>query len=259
MVRASAASQVMYSLGRYNVNHKEENIMSQTGITEQVDTTNDLPPRPFKEIPGLWLQIGRMTEEFFQQEVSRTSTQNTLLSVLIFAVISAIASALSSLLGSGSNMFGTALPSPSNTGGMSIFLLCCGFFMIPIGFYLSNSILLISALIFSGKGSFNAQAYLASLYYVPLGIIGIPFTLMSAIPNIGIYINGITAMVIALLHVFFTVRSVKVVHEFSTGHATAAVLAPLSLILIPLCMVVVLVLFGQAMEGVFSSMATPMP
>ena len=58
----------------------------------------DTSPRPFGEIPGLWLKVTQMTEEFMAQEASRASGTTVLISVVILAVVSAILSAISSLI-----------------------------------------------------------------------------------------------------------------------------------------------------------------
>ena len=36
-------------------------------------------PRPFREIPLLWLKIFKMDAAFFEDEIQHTSTKNTLL------------------------------------------------------------------------------------------------------------------------------------------------------------------------------------
>src|SRR5512136_2375892 len=61
----------------------------------------DTSPRPFSEIPSLWLKVTQMTEAFFTEESPRANQGGTLVSILVYAVVSAVLSALSALVGGG--------------------------------------------------------------------------------------------------------------------------------------------------------------
>ena len=231
---------------------------------ESINSSSNIAPRPFKEIPGLWLQLNQMTEEFFINEQSRTSAANTFYSVLIFAILSAIFSAISLMFGGflrsvGSSTEISRTDTFSIIGGMTVYLFCFTIIMTPISFYFINGIMFLAALIFGGKGSYNAQSYLISLFYVPIGILGHLFSLLSTIPSIGVYIGILVFLVTTVFNWVFTVRVFKIVHNFSTGKAVVAILSPVLLLLIPVCLIVILAIMGPMIGDVFSSMVTPMP
>ena len=225
-------------------------------------------PRPYGEIPRLWLWLPVMTESFFSQEVSRASAANTFFGILIYAVLAAFLSVVQSVLGGVINYFGgsaaahtTALLSA--VGVTTVFLCCFILFLGPASFYLNSGIMYVSALIFGGRGKFTSQAYLTSLFFVPLALISSVLGMVSVIPQVGLY--GLSAVLLAIgfFHIVFMTRVLKVVHGFSTGRAVAAVLAPLVLLLIPICLIALLALMGPAIGNVFStinaSLGTPAP
>ena len=51
--------------------------------------------------------------------------------------------------------------------------LCSALIGTLIGFYLSNGLVYLGARIFGGTGDFTTQAYLASLFAVPVGIVSV--------------------------------------------------------------------------------------
>jgi hypothetical protein len=84
-------------------------------------------PKPFTEIPGLWLRLGGMTETFFSQELPRASVRNTLLSMLVLSGLSALISVVIVLLST--TALGTAnttnpLETVLGIGVISIVLFC---------------------------------------------------------------------------------------------------------------------------------------
>lgn len=230
---------------------------------EEQPITSENTPRPFMEILKLWFQLGQMSETFFAKEIFHTSVQNTLLGVLIYAVISTIMSVFITVLDSVINSFTNPSVTQINLGTQVLMLCCFGIIAIPISFYLNNGISYLSALIFGGKGKFTSQAYLGSLFIVPLGLISSILSFIALIPKIGAYISYAFLLGIAILNVFFMIRSFKVVHGFSTTRAVAAVFSPLILLLIPICLIGILTLMGPVIGNVFSSinssLSTPMP
>jgi len=231
---------------------------------EEQPVTIENTPRPFIDILKLWFQLSQMSETFFAKEILRTSTKNTFLGILAYTVIATIISVCISLLRSIISFF-TNSPTPQATSiGTTVLFLCCfGIIVIPISFYLNNGITYVSALIFGGKGKFDSQAYLGSLFFAPIGLISSLISSVSLIPKIGNYISYIFLLGIAIFNIFFVVRSFKVVHGFTTTRAVAAVLSPLLLLLIPICIIGVLMLMGPVIGNVFSginaSLNTPMP
>jgi hypothetical protein len=225
-------------------------------------------PRPFQEIPGLWLQLGKMTDAFFAGELSHASAANTIYSILTLAVVSTTLSVVQALLKDIIN-YSTASTATQPAGlatligSMTLILCCLGLVITPISFYLNNGITYLGALIFGGRGKFTSQAYLGSLFFVPLSLISSLAAFLSLIPQVGQYISYAGFFGVSIFHIFFTVRSVKAAHNLTTGKAVAAVLSPLALLLIPICMITILLLMGPAIGNVFSkinsSLGTPMP
>jgi hypothetical protein len=192
-------------------------------------------PRPFSEIPGLWLQVFNMSEEFLAQEAFHYSSANTFIGVLILAFISAGLSMLSALIYGGSPIMGVpsefremGLP---NIEGLGLFILCGGVLSTIVGFYFSNYICYYGARILGGKRRPRAQLYLQSLFAVPLGAVA---SLAGLIP----YAGALIAFGLGLYMLMLDVRVVKVVHKFTTGRAVASIL------LLPLILPLVIFLIG---------------
>lgn len=224
----------------------------------EVSPSGPQAPRPFNEIPGLWAKVIQMTEEFFAQEAPRASSSNVIISVLILAAASTILSVFSSLIGGG---FQADLLPPEFSefvdigGGQN--LVCTAFvgiFGAIFGFYLSNGIVFIGARSLGGSGDFTTQTYLQSLFAVPLGIASGVVALVPCVGLFGVLAVGIYAIVL-------NVRSIKVVHNLSTGKAVAAVFVPILIIMVILtCIFVVgLVLLGPVIESVFDDLMRNMP
>ncbi len=145
-------------------------------IHQEQSTINDSSlsgsPHPFYEIPGLWLRLFKMTEQFFAQESTRASISNTLISILIHTVVTAIFSVISSFL-SGSMQRSNIPPEypKAVAGKFALYSACCLVFITPVGFYLSNGLLCLGARILGGVGDYETQTYLQALYTVPLGFV----------------------------------------------------------------------------------------
>jgi hypothetical protein len=212
-------------------------------------------PRPFSEIPGLWTKVLQMTEQFFAQEAVRASGSNTLISVLILAVVSSVLTAISSLIWGGTQM--AFLPpeyremTAAGAGSSVVCSLCSGLIGVAIGFYISNGLVYLGARIFGGSGDFTTQAYLASLFAVPVGIVS---GLVGLVPCVGL----IAVLAVSVYAVVLNVRAVKVTHNLTTGQAVAAVLVPALIIgvLVACLVVVMLVILGPAIGNVFENIVT---
>ena len=63
-----------------NASPEPENTPSTSEIVQAVDREH-YTPRPFREIPLLWLKIFKMDAAFFENEIQHTSVKNTFLSV----------------------------------------------------------------------------------------------------------------------------------------------------------------------------------
>lgn len=220
-----------------------------------------LSPRPFSEIPGLWVKLFQMTEEFFAQEAPRASGSNVLVGLLVLAAVSAVFSAISSLIGGG--MMAAFTPAEyrdaavTSTGVSVVSSFCTGLVGTIIGFYLGSGILYILARIFGGSGNFGTQTYLQSLYAVPLGIVTSVVSLVTVIPVAGACLAGLVVLAASIYGIILSVRAIKVAHNMTTGSAVAAVLAPtLILLIIPCLVIVVLALLGPAVGNIFSDIIT---
>jgi hypothetical protein len=221
-------------------------------------------PLPFNELVKIWLKVTRMTEAFFQEEFHHVSVRNTLLSILVVALFTAAISIVSSAISS--SVSSAPSPSPEISQFMvisKILLPICSLITTPILFYLNIGITFISAIIFGGKGHFNSQAYLTSLFFVPLTIISGLTGFLTYIPVIGVPILIIVALGISIFQWILTIPVLKVVHLLTTGKAVAAVLLPIILILIPAGLMMILALLGPAISNVFtgiiSVIETPVP
>lgn len=231
---------------------------------EEQPVTSESTPRPFIEIPKLWFQLSQMSETFFAKEIFHASATNTFLGILAYTAISTTISVFLTLLRSIINSFASFSATQVASLGTSVLILCClGIIVIPISFYLNNGITYASALIFGGKGNFVSQTYLGSLFFVPIGLISSLISFVTLIPRIGDYISYVFLLGVVMFNIFFTVRSFKVVHSFTTARAVAAVVSPLLLLLIPIGIIGVLMFMGPVIGNVFSainsSLSTPMP
>jgi hypothetical protein len=231
---------------------------------EEQPVTSENTPRPFIEIPKLWFQLNQMSESFFAKEISHASATNTFFGVLTYTAISTTISVFLSLLRSITNSFTNSSATQVASLGTTVLFLCClGIIITPISFYLNNGITYASALIFGGKGKFVSQTYLGSLFFVPIGLISSLLSFVTLIPKIGDYISYVFLLGIVIFNIFFTVRSFKVVHSFTTARAVAAVVLPLLLLLIPIGIIGILMAMGPVIGNVFSainsSLSTPMP
>lgn len=222
----------------------------------------DVSPRPFGEVPGLWLRVTQMTEEFFSQEAPRASGSGTFVSVLILVVISTICSVLSALIstalgvsavpfGYGSSDMPAMEDMAAAMGGMTLYIACCGLVGGVIGFYTGSGLNYLGARIFGGDGSFVTQTYLQSLAAVPIGVVTSVLSVLSSIPYLGC-IFGLASLVVGVYSIVLSVRAIKVAHHLTTGRAVAAIFAPAVFLIIISCVVIViLALMGPAIGNIF--------
>jgi hypothetical protein len=217
----------------------------------------DTSPRPFGEIPGLWVKVTQMTEAFFAEEAPRASGSNVLISLLILAVITTIFSVISSLAGGG---ILAALAPPEVRQELTVGIgqnvlssICSGIIGTLVGFYISNGLVYIGARIFGGSGDYGTQAYLQSLFFVPIGIISAVVSLVYAIPVAGPCIGIVVGLALSIYGFVLSVRVVKVVHNLATGQAVAAILVPVLVIIVGVAclLIVILALLGPAIAEVF--------
>jgi len=194
-------------------------------------------PRPFSEIPPLWLKIFQMTEGFFAQEAPRYSNVNTFIAILISTVIAASLGVIAQFT---TTSFQNALLKNLYPGGIQeslmpsfgfgeIILLWITVLVITIvAFYFSAGLVYLAARLMGGSGSYGVQAYLFSLVSAPLGIVS---GLLAIIPCLG----PLVSLGFSIYALVLQVRAVKVVHNLTSGKAAGAVLLPIALLFVVLC------------------------
>ena len=215
-------------------------------------------PRPFGEIPGLWLKVFKMDESFFAAEAPRVSSSNTQVGLLIYTVVTVIIQFIQQRFG-----FRPAylqkyyLNNPQMN--IPICLPLVLLVVVPLGYYIGIGLMHLGARIFGGKGSSTTLAYLTSLFYLPLGMV---IVLLNLIPILG----GIIGIGLGIYDIMLTVRVIKVNYQLTTGRAVGAYFVPtlvILLILVPVCVIGTLAVMGPSIGNIFSnviqSLATPVP
>ncbi len=191
--------------------------IEQTEQPEQM-TETDFAPRPFWEVPRLWLNFWKMDEEFFQNEKSHVSHTNTFMGVLLYAAIFTGLAVLYALI------FRWIYPIKyeSYLGNVaspdSIFIRTYGinFIKIPIVFYINNILVFIVGKIFRGKAKFSTQAYFDALVKPPLTIISMFLSFTLLIPEIGVVIRVLPAFILSIYSIILTLRAYRIAHEISS-------------------------------------------
>lgn len=84
--------------------------------------------------------------------------------------------------------------------------------------------------LFGGRGSFEKLVYVLSAIVVPFTLISALFTLLSAIPFVGLCF-GLVSLLAALYVLYLEVMAVKTVNQFDWGKAAASLLLPFIVVL----------------------------
>ena len=225
--------------------------------------SQDIPPqgpRPFNEIAGLWTRSWEMTEDFFRREIPRTSVPNTIYGVLVFTILTVLITSLTLPLSPGNQSLQqlTSLLDLGKGAAMTIMVISlslCGIIMAPLSFYINNGIYFLCARLSGGKGQFTQQAYLNSLYLVPFGFLAALGNFIGLIPILGFFLSLAYALLIGAFQLVLTIRSLKAVHDFSTGKAVGTVLIPLLLALMLVCLGSILILLMPGVGSIFSEIS----
>ena len=183
---------------------------------DQVVIVEEPTPRPFREIPKLWLKFGRMTGDFLRGELPYASTGNTFKSIVILALIMMPLMFFPVI----KNLFPYETSASSTTQFFSFLLLILlGLVVIPLQFYFSTWTIFIFAKILGGNGSYYVQAYLNSLIWVPC-YISIALSLyLRFIPFIGNILAGLIIVGIGLYQFVLSITINKVTHQLSDGRS----------------------------------------
>ncbi len=115
---------------------------------------------------------------------------------------------------------------------------------VPLLFFITQGIFFGLAQAFGGQGTFLAQAYLALLYQVPLGIMS---GILALVPIVG----GLATIATSIYEIVLAIFSIMAVHRLSGGKASAVVLTPAGiLILLACCVLVLLVIAATAQNSI---------
>ena len=177
-----------------------------------------------------------VTYQELLEEEPNPSLGTALLWMIVAGAISAVVSGILSFIIGFGELF-------------DITSLLCGIIVVPIGavigFLIGSGIYFVAAKIFGGEGTFDRQSYLLAAAYAPMGIIS---AFLVALPWIGPWLSLISS----LYTVWLAILVMQAAHRFSAGRAVASVLAPLVIIVIPICVIAILLLIGPAVGTVFS-------
>jgi len=214
-------------------------------------------PRTFGEITSLWLKVFQMDEAFFAAEAPRTSSSNTLVALLIYAVVAVFVAFVQRAIGFRSLLFSRFLGNHPNLN-IPICLPLIVIVTVPIGYYIGIGLIHIGANIFGGKGSFTTLAYLVSLFRVPLGIVA---GVLGLIPCLG----ALIALAAAIFEIVLSVRAIKVTYRIGTGQAIGAFFVPaivlfiIILVILAVIAVIIFAIMGPTFGNIFSNIIQNMP
>jgi hypothetical protein len=214
-------------------------------------------PRPFSQIPPLWLKFFKMNLAFFESEKEYSSIGNTLLGVLCMMIILLIESVIAFLLGrivSGEPIFHQPVFPQTY---FSYAITCISILVIPASFYMSTGLIQLAAMILGGKGQFSKLAYLFSVLHVPNYFLSAIIALIILIPSIGLCLWPILVLPLIIYGIILQVRVIKVIHGFSTEKAVLTIFLPGIVIGVlaggvAIIIIAILSLFGPAIGSVFS-------
>ncbi|GHO43549.1 Yip1 family protein [Ktedonospora formicarum] len=182
-----------------------------------------------QQLPGKYLRIlTRPGTQRFAMEAGQGQWDIVWLQLVAYAILVGILSYVGLLLSGGLNTLTTAsagtiaVPATAQrvleiAASLAIIIL------IPLAFFFWQGILFMSSRMFGGRGLFVQQNYAATLYWIPLGIIG---SILGALP----FIDGTITLIITVLfgcyQLVLTFFALKAVHQLSTGRALGALILP---------------------------------
>jgi tetratricopeptide (TPR) repeat protein len=199
-----------------------------------------------------WLSFFQMTEDFFAAEEGKANHEDTLISVLVSTIGAVVLflitgsvqfSQISQILAEEIPGFGV------NMGVIFLVFLVGTVIITPLSFYANVGLQYLGVRVFGGVGEFKAHVYMLALIQVPTTILGAVVSLISFLPRIG-FIAGLAGLGLSIYTIIVMVRSIKVVHDVTTGRAIGGMLAvPLGVSIIGGC---IMVIFGSTLIGALS-------
>jgi len=234
---------------------KGKKTKQKSGTSSQVGGKDQVPKKVSRRtLVQSWLSFFQMTEDFFEAEEEKANHEDTFLSVLVSTVSAVVLFLISGSLQfkQVSELLAVELPELSvNMGGIFLAFLIGTVILTPLSFYANVGLQFLGVRLFGGVGDFKSHAYLMALIQVPTTILGAAVSLLSFVPVIG-FIAGLAGFGLSIYTIVVTVRSIKVVHNVTTGRAIGGMLAvPLALSIIGGC---IMVIFGSALTGILAGM-----
>ncbi len=105
---------------------------------------------------------------------------------------------------------------------------------VPVSFFITSGIYYLIAKAFSGQGTFLAQSYSATLFYVPMAILSL---VLGLIPFLG----GLAGLALFVYEIVLGVYMMMAVHRIGGGKATAVVLMPAIVLFLLLCVLGIII------------------
>ncbi len=152
---------------------------------------------------------------------------------------------------------------PRMAGGSLLAAVCAGPIISVIGFVIFVGIVQLLAKMFGGRGTFEQLAYSTAAIVAPFSLINSVFTLLAAIPFVGLCF-GLVSLIGVLYVIVLEVMAVKGVNQFGWGQALGSYFLPFLVVFCCLSLGVIGILrvAGPGINEIFNSIQqslTPVP
>ena len=152
---------------------------------------------------------------------------------------------------------------PRMAGGSLLAAVCAGPIISVIGFVIFVGIVQLLAKMFGGRGTFEQLAYATAAIVAPFSLINSVFTLLAAIPFVGLCF-GLVSLIGVLYVIVLEVMAVKGVNQFGWGQALGSYFLPFLVVFCCLSLGVIGILrvAGPGINEIFNSIQqslTPVP
>jgi Yip1-like protein len=196
------------------------------------------PPIPpgFGNLFQKWLKVTtKPSVQSFAEEVPTANWGDVWISLLLLGVVTAIAGFIgASIAGSiDYSQYFSQLP-PEQQRLFSSFLHAApaasfgSIILVPLGFFIGQAILFVSAKIFKGTGRFVDQSYAYALFYVPVSGVS---AILGIIPVFG----RIASALLGIYGIVLAVMSLAASQRLSIGRAIGAIILPAVVIAVLIC------------------------
>jgi len=111
--------------------------------------------------------------------------------------------------------------------------------LVPLGFFITVGIYYLIAKAFGGQGTFLAQSYSSTLFYVPLTIIS---SVIGLIPILG----SLAGIAVFIYEIVLGIYMMMAVHRLTGGKATLVVLFPIIVLFALSCLIFIIALVAAA-------------